>query len=134
MIGLVESFGLPYALVTESDLLDPRCLRRFHHIILPMADFLPVIVGDKTATRLARDSRVVPLPLQDRPVTRSAFREMLRQHQIPFRLNFDSDKILAGRIGNLIYNWGDQPLQVTLPEKKTDAALEPYGFLFLEKR
>lgn len=112
MIGLVESFGLPYRLLTENDLLDTATLRRFRHVIVPMWDFMPEILGANAFQRLAKDGRVVPIANATKPLARSEFRQILRVHGIDFNFDFDSEKILAGRVNNLIFNWNDEDQSV----------------------
>jgi hypothetical protein len=131
MIGLVESFGLPYQLITERDLLDARELKRYRHIIVPLWDLMPEILGRKSYDRLAHDPRIVPVPSGTGPLTRSAFRELLRAHQIPTRLDFDSDLILAGRVNNLIFNWNDQPLPVKTGDGGPTLILQPMEYRFV---
>jgi hypothetical protein len=132
-VGLVESFGLPYELITERDLFSSARLRRYTHIIVPMWDLMPQVLGEKAFAKLARDSRVIPTPLQNKPAPRSKFRELLKQHRIATRLDFDSEQILAGRVHNLIFNWSDQPLTLKVPESKQKLLLQPMEYRFLER-
>lgn len=132
MIGLVESFGLPYDLVTEWDLLDATRLKRFEHIIVPMWECIPQVIGEPRYRQLAKDERLVRISLKEWALTRSEFRELLKKVGIETGLDFDSDKILAGRTHNLLYNWGEEPIRVRLPEQKKQVELEPYQYLFVE--
>jgi len=134
MIGLAESFGLPYDLVTEWDLLDAARLKRFQHIIVPMWELIPKVVGKVRYRKLANDKRVVRIPLKEWALTRSEFRDVLKQAGIKTRLDFDSDKILAGRTHNLVYNWDEKPIQVRVPEREDDITLQPYQYLFVDPK
>jgi hypothetical protein len=129
MIGLAESFGLPYQLITERDLLQPRSLRKFRHILIPLWDLMPEILDRKTYAKWARDPRMVPIPSGNTMMTRSEFRDLLRSHEIPMKLDFDSDHILAGRVNNLIFNWNDQPTRVSVGDK--NYSLQPMEYRFL---
>jgi hypothetical protein len=131
MIGLVESFGVPYKLITERDLLNPRELRRYKHIIVPLWDLMPLILDEKSAVRLAADRRVVPILTGTKQLPRSEFRDLLRRHQVPVQLDFDSEKILAGRINNLIVNYNDKPLPVRIGDNAASIILQPAEFRFL---
>jgi hypothetical protein len=128
MIGLAESFGLSYQLVTERELLAPRSLRPFKHIIIPLWDLMPVILDTKSWEQLSHDRRVVPIMSGKNRLTRSEFRRILRQAGITPRLDFASDLVLAGRVNNLIFNWSDQPVTVTLDDGKATARLAPMEF------
>ncbi len=129
MIGLAESFGLPYQLITEADLMQPHRLRRFQHIIVPMWDLMPLVIGNDAARALGKDRRVVKIPLKPRALTRSEFRAALQKAHVPTTLDFDADTILAGRTANLVYNWDDKPIQVQVPEQKTKKIdLKPYEY------
>jgi len=128
MIGLVESFGLPYRLITETDLIDRNRLRSYKFLLVPMWDALPRILEGKTYRMLARDRRVVPLPLLDRPYTRTEFRDRLKLAGIPGRLDFDAETILAGRFANLVYNWTNRLTQVRIPESADPLNLAPHEY------
>ncbi|MDB6124476.1 MAG: hypothetical protein JWQ71_3469 [Pedosphaera sp.] len=130
MTGLVESFGLPYELITERDLLSPSKLRRYHHIIIPMWNLMPQVLGEKFFAKLSHDSRIVPIPLKNEPLLRSEFRELLRRHGITPRLDFDNERILGGRVHNLILNWTDRPLIVKIPDSQP-LLLQPMEYHFL---
>ena len=54
MIGLVESFGLPYRLITEADLMDPNRLRPYQHLILPLWNMMDRILDPEAYRRLNR--------------------------------------------------------------------------------
>jgi hypothetical protein len=110
MTGLVESFGLPYQLVTEADLLEPQRIDAYRFIIVPMWDIVPRIIGKGLAERYSKDRRVIKVLLKNAPFSRSEFRELLKIASVPISLDFDSDMILAGRYANLVYNWGRMPL------------------------
>ena len=129
MIGLAESFGLPYQLITERDLLQPRSLRKFRHILIPLWDLMPEILDKKIYTKWASDARLVPIPSGNKMMTRSEFRDLLRARDIPMKLDFDSDRILAGRVNNLIFNWNDQPTRVSVGDKSY--SLQPMEYRFL---
>jgi hypothetical protein len=128
MIGLVESFGLPYRLITEADLLDPQRLRPYRHLLLPLWDALDRVLGDAAYHRLAADRRVVRLPLLDRPYSRTEFRALLHRAGITPRLDFDADAVLGGRTANLVYNWNNAPLKVSVPEAPALLDLGPHEF------
>lgn len=130
-IGLVESFGVPYQLITERELLAPRALKKYRRIIIPLWDLMPEILDRKSYGQLARDPRVIPILSGDRSMTRSEFRELLRQYNVPIRLDFDSDKILAGRVNNLIFNWSDRPLTVQIPVENQPLLLQPMEYRFV---
>lgn len=132
MAGLVESFGVPYQLVTERDLLDPQRLARYRVIIVPLWDLLPRILGTQAAARLARDHRVIGIPTRDHPLARSEMRAILSR-RVPIRLDFASEKILAGRTSNLVYNWDDHPLEVRVPEVKHPLVLKPCEYRFIDE-
>jgi len=133
MIGLVESFGLPYRLITEADLLDSSRLKEFEHIIVPMWDLMPRIVGESRFESLAKGRRVVRVPLKKRPLTRSEFRALLKESGVKTWLDFDSDGILAGRYANVVYNWDDKPIRVRVPEQEDEIELSPHGYTVLPK-
>lgn len=128
MIGLVESFGLPYRLVTEADLMNPQSLRPYKHLLLPLWDVLDRILPPEDYQRLTADSRVVKIPLANRPLTRTALRAQLKQARIPTRLDFDADTVLAGRVANLVYNWTNAPLTVRIPEQPTPLTLAAHEY------
>lgn len=132
MIGIVESFGLPYRLVTESDLLDSRLLKSYTHLILPLWDVLDRILGQAAFDRLARDRRTIRLPVMDRPYTRSEFRERLGKSGLLPRLDFDSDRILAGRTEGLVYNWTNEPFKVTVEGGTKAIDLGPHEYRWIE--
>ncbi len=132
MIGLVESFGLPYRLVTEADLMDARRLRGYTHLILPMWEVLDRVLGIATFHRLANDKRVIRLPLMDRPYTRTELRARLTDAKLVLRLDFEADRILAGRTANLVYNWTNRPLTVTIPEAAATLNLTAHETRFVE--
>jgi hypothetical protein len=119
MQGLVESFGLPYRLITEDDLLDPKRLRTYAFIILPMSDQMPRVLGPKRAAELLADLRVLAIPLRDAPVKRSEFREMLAKKHIPISFDYDGETCVAGRVNNLIFNWTAKPIKVRTLWKDT---------------
>ena len=127
-IGLAESFGLPYRLITEADLLDPKRLRPYEHLLVPMWDLLDRVLDADSYRRLAADSRVVKIPLADRPLTRTALRAQLKQAGIAVRLDFDADTVLAGRSSRLVYNWTDAPLTVRVPEIAMPLTLAAHEF------
>ncbi len=131
MVGLVESFGLPYELITERELLSPAALRRFHHIIVPMWNLMPQVLGEKRQAELARDSRIIPIPLKHEPESRSEFRELLRRQGIATRLDFEGEKIRAGRVNNLVFNWTDQPIKIKIPESDQQFLLQAMDYRFL---
>ncbi|MGC8668476.1 MAG: hypothetical protein ACP5VE_10220 [Chthonomonadales bacterium] len=131
MVGLVESFGIPYQLVTERDLENPATLKPYRLVVVPLWDLLPRILGQEGAARLARDPRVIGIPTQDHPLTRSQMRALLR-NRVPIRLDFDAEKILAGRTGNLVYNWDDHPIEVRVPEAREPLQLRPCEYRFIE--
>lgn len=112
MVGLVESFGLPYRLVTEDDLLDPKCLRDFKLIVLPMSDQMLRILGPKCAAELASDPRVLAIALRNEPIKRTEFREMLAKKRAPVMFDYDGDTTTAGRVNNLVFNWTAAPIKV----------------------
>ncbi len=128
IIGLVESFGVPYRLITERDLLEPGRLRKYRHIIVPLWDLMPDILDAPAYARLADDPRIIPIPTGTNRVTRSEFRELLTTHQVPISLDFDSDLVLAGRVNNLIFNWSGQPLSVKTGNPAQPTILEPNEF------
>jgi hypothetical protein len=128
MIGLVESFGLSYRLITEADLLEPSRLRSYRHLLLPMWDMLDRLVGGEAYRRLAADRRVVPLPLADRPYSRTEFRAFLLRAGIAPRLDFEADTVLAGRTANLVYNWTNAPLRVNAHDASAPLDLGPHEF------
>jgi hypothetical protein len=131
MTGLVESFGLPYELITEQDLLVPGRLRRFRHIVVPMWDLMPDVLGEKVFTRLAHDPRLIPIPIGNQPIPRSKFRELLQAHGITPRLDFEGESIIGGRVQNLLLNWSDRPLSVKILENKQSLVLQPMEYRFL---
>ena len=131
MVGLVESFGVPYQLVTERDLENPKRLAAYHTIIVPLWDLIPRILGATVAGRLARDPRVIGIPTRDHPLTRSEMRSLLLSRHAPIRLDFGSQQILAGRTGNLVYNWDDRPLEVRVPELHAPLLLGPCAYRFV---
>ena len=131
MVGLVESFGVPYQLVTERDLENPKRLAAYHTIIVPLWDLIPRILGATVAGRLARDPRVIGIPTRDHPLTRSEMRSLLLSRHVPIRLDFGSQQILAGRTGNLVYNWDDRPLEVRVPELNAPLLLGPCAYRFV---
>lgn len=133
MMGLVESFGLPYQLITESDLMEPSRLRRFRHIIVPMWDVMPEVIGRSNYERLNRDARVVKVPLKEWALTRTEFRELLNRAGISPKLDFDSDKALAGRVHNLIFNCGSEPVRVRVPERAEEIELGPNQYELLNQ-
>ncbi|MCX6374445.1 MAG: hypothetical protein NTU88_00140, partial [Armatimonadetes bacterium] len=132
MQGLVESFGLPYRLITEADLLDPSRLRAFEHIIVPMWDFMPRVLGKPRFEELSKDGRIIGIPLRDKALVRSEFRDLLVRHGVRTRLDFDSDLIVVGRCANLVYNWSDQPMSVRIPERRKPIEIGPSEFLFVK--
>ena len=131
MIGLVESFGLPYRLITEADLMDPKRLRSYKHLILTLWDVLERIVGPDAYHRLTTDKRVVKIPLSDRPLPRSELRTHLKQAGVPTRLDFDADTVLAGRTSNLVYNWTNGPLTVRTQERSEPLTLAAHEYRLL---
>ncbi len=131
MIGLVESFGLPYHLITEADLMDPHRLRPYKHLIVPLWDVLDRVLDADTYRRLAADKRVLKIPLADRPVPRTALRTQLKQAGLTARLDFDADTVLAGRISNLVYNWTNAPLTVSVPETPAPLTLGAHEYRIL---
>ncbi|MCW3051083.1 MAG: hypothetical protein JWN14_253, partial [Chthonomonadales bacterium] len=131
MIGLVESFGLPYRLITEADLMDPKRLRSYKHLILPLWDVLERIVGTDAYRRLTTDKRVLKIPLLNRPLTRSELRAHLKQAGVSTRLDFDADTVLAGRTSNLVYNWTNAPLTVRVPESPSPLTLAAHAYKIL---
>ncbi len=116
MMGLLESFGLPYGLVTEADLTDTRGLRDYRNVILPMWDVLERVLDRSSYDRLAQDPRVIRLPTLNRPYTRTELRAILAAAGVSVHLEFDSDRILVGRTGGLVYNWTNGPIRVSIPE------------------
>lgn len=128
MVGLVESFGLPYRQITEADLLDPSRLAGFGRIIVPMWNLLPKALGRREYDLLAKDTRVIGIPLAPTPLTRGQFRDLLTTHRVKTNLDFQSDLILAGRYGNLVYNWDSKPIRVRIPEHRDEIELGPYEY------
>jgi len=112
MMGLVESFGLPYRLITEGDLADPKLLGTFKLILLPMSDQMPRVLGPRRASELLADPRVLAIPLRDKPVPRSEFRKMLKAKRAPIAFDYDGETSIAGRANNLIFNWTADPVKV----------------------
>ena len=112
MVGLVESFGLPYKLVTEDDLLDANAMKAYKWIILPLSDLASKFLGAEKAKELLSDPRVIAIKTRTSPVPRSEMRLMLQTKKVPIYFDYDSDKILAGRVNNLIFNWSADNLRV----------------------
>lgn len=133
MIGLVESFGLPYKLITESDLLEPNRLKGFKHIIIPMWDSVPRIVGLDGFNKLSADKRIIGIPTKDGQITRTEFRNILTKARIKPLLDFDSDHILAGRTANMVYNWDASPIKVQIPSKSDKITLNAHEWIILDK-
>ncbi len=132
MIGLVESFGLPYRMLTEEELIAPNPAPDLKHLIVPLWDLLETVVGKATYASLSADPRLLPLPLLDRPYTRSEFRTKLQTAHIVPRLEVEEEKILAGRTANLVYNWNNMPITVRVPEQKTPIELGAHEYRFLK--
>lgn len=130
MVGLVESFGLPYKIVTESDLLEPARLASYQHIIVPMWDLMPSVLGQAEYERLSGDKRVLQVPLMKRPLKRSEFRKMLKSAGIEMLLDFDSEQILAGRTSNLVYNWDNKPIKVRMLDTNQEIELSGYQYVY----
>lgn len=112
MLGLVESFGLPYKQIVEEDLLEPERLSKYDLIILPISDYLPKILGKKRAQELAKDSRVLLIPSRTQPVPRSEFRKMLQKKHAPMSFDYDGDQCVAGKANNVIFNWTADPIKI----------------------
>jgi|GEM_PF-4604169 len=132
MMGLAESFGLPYKLVTESELMDPVALKSYKRIIVPMWETIPRIVGQDRYKELSADKRVVGVPLKDGPLTRTEFRAILTKAGIKPQLEFDSDRVMAGRTANLVYNWDAAPIEVQIPGKADKIMLKSHEWKVLE--
>ncbi|MCW3098035.1 MAG: hypothetical protein JWL77_3653 [Chthonomonadaceae bacterium] len=128
MIGLVESFGLPYRLITEADLLTPSRLRPYQHLILPLWDVLDRILTPDAYHRLTADKRVLRIPLADNPLPRTTLRTLLHNAGISPRLDFDADTVLAGRTSNLLYNWTNAPRTVRIQEKPEPLTLAAHEY------
>lgn len=111
MVGLVESFGLPYKLITEEDLLDSRRLKGYNLIIVPMSDYAPRFLGKERASELLADRRVLGIPLRAEPVPRSELREMLKGRTNAV-LDYDGETPTAGMVNNLVFNWTPKPMTV----------------------
>ena len=111
--------------------MDPSRLKGFEHIIVPMWELIPRVVGESRFEQLSKDERIVRVPLKERPLTRTEFRDLLKQAEIEPSLDFDSDKILVGRFANLVYNWSDGPVTVRVPEQADDIMLAPYAYRLL---
>lgn len=129
-IGLIESFGLDYRLISEADLLQDA-LEPYSHIILPMSGQLERVLGQEKAQALLSDPRVIPIPQKDRPYTRAEMREILKRHGANIRLDFQQDQILAGRHGQVLYNWSNTPQTVAVPEQADPIHLSPHEFQVL---
>jgi hypothetical protein len=129
MIGLVESFGLPYRLITEADLMDRSRLKGFTHIIVPIWDYIPRIVGPSAYRSLEKDPRIVGIPAANRSLTRTEFRKILNNAAIPSQLDYDSDYSYVGRYGNMLYNRHNRAVTVKIPERNSDITLQPYQYL-----
>jgi len=134
MTGLVESFGLPYRLVTERDLLNPERMDDLAWILLPMSDLAPRFLGPAAAARILSDSRTVPLPYRPGPLGRSELRAVLASRGMSIRLDYGAETPICGRTHNLIYNWTPQSQTVRVPSigGETPLRLAPHECVFLE--
>jgi hypothetical protein len=134
MTGLVESFGLPYRLITEADLLEPERLSDLKWIILPMSDLAERFLGERGAERILPDTRTVGIPYRPGSLSRSDLRRILADHEIPIRLEYDGELPICGRVHNLVYNWtpDKQTVRVPSPQGKQEITLGPHGYVFLE--
>jgi hypothetical protein len=132
MVGLMESFGLPYRLIMEADLVDPSRLRDYEHIVVPLWDFMPRVIGESKFEALKKDRRVIGISLHENALTRGEFGEILEKAGVKTFLDYGTGRIVAGRTANLIYNWDDQPIRVQVPERKDEVELGSHGYMFLE--
>ena len=112
MVGLVESFGLPYRLVVEEDLMNPDRLKDFELIIVPMADVAPRFLGTSRAEELITGPRVLPIPLRSEPLTRSQLKSMLKSRGASVHFDYDGETPTAGRVNNLVFNWTPERITV----------------------
>jgi hypothetical protein len=133
MTGLVESFGLPYRLVTEADLLAPARMKDLEWILLPMSDMAERFLGNEAAKRILSDGRAVPIVYQPGPLTRTELRGILESRSIPTRLDYDGELPICGRIHNLVYNWTpeEQTISIPSPDGERELHLEPHECAFL---
>jgi hypothetical protein len=89
-------------------------------------------VGQDRYKELSADKRVVGIPLKDGPLTRTEFRAILTKARIKPQLEFDSDRVMAGRTANLVYNWDAAPIEVQIPGKADKILLKSHEWMILE--
>ena len=90
------------------------------------------VLDKPTFNRLAQDRRTIRLPLMERPYTRSELRARILSAGLVPRLDYDSDRILAGRTGDLVYNWTNGPLRVTISTASAPLDLAPHVTRWIE--
>jgi hypothetical protein len=136
MTGLVESFGLPYRLVTEADLLEPERLSDLGWVILPMSDLAGRFLGEAAAERILADARTVAIPYRPGSLSRSELRKTLEERGVPIRLEYDDELPICGRVHNLVYNWTPEEQIVRVPsaaegDREREITLGPHGYVSL---
>lgn len=113
-VGIVESFGLSYDLLTEADLADPACLDAYELVLLVAANRLDVALGEAAARSLHSRPHVRRVDYEGNPPTRSGIRDLLVEAGIPLYLDHDGEDPLAGRVNNVLFNFGNAPVRVRL--------------------
>jgi len=115
-VGIVESFGLRYKLITEDDLARPETLERYELIIVVAGNHLDRILPAETRTRLRSLAGFLALPFTGAGPSRSVLRDELRRRGVRYYLDYESDQPVAGMVNNVVLNFSPEPVRVLLAD------------------
>ncbi len=133
-VGIVESFGLRYKLVTEADLTDPTSLNQYELVIVVADNHLDRVVPARTLAALRSLPGWLSLPFTGQKPSRTALRKQLQGRGVRFYLDYDADLPIAGMVNNLVFNWSPDPVGVVIagPDgKRQELKLAAHEYRFL---
>ena len=110
--------------------IDPARLEELHAIVKELHAGKSVEEVKPRFEELSKDGRIIGIPLRDKALVRSEFRDLLVRHGVRTRLDFDSDLIVVGRCANLVYSWYDRPISVRIPERRKPIEMGPSEYRF----
>ncbi len=112
-VGIVESFGVPYRLLVESDLEDPASYADLRLVLIVAGDRLDDALGEEVAGRLRGDEKIAWIDFAGNETpSRTRIRSLFEERGIPIRLDHEGDLPIVGRVGNAVFNFRGEPTEV----------------------
>lgn len=133
-VGIVESFGLRYRLLTEDDLVRPEAWKDVRLILVVAGNRLEPALDDDTLKALREATNVAWLDFTGQAPSRAAVRAILRRRGVPVFFDHDGDLPIAGMVGNIVFNWRPEPTRVRYATATgpVDQTLGPHEVVFLD--